>query len=140
MNYNKIYVKYSDELGRDYINKVIQEFEFIGKEFYEDRNIIEILDVYFLYELNKRKLIERIDILKSDINKFSRMKDDLKNYIIDKLRSEKKLIKLLLNKDRRTLYEIKELVDINREFNEVDRLKFEDEKRNRGMLNVNMNN
>ena len=46
-----------------------------------------------------------------------------------------------MNKDRKVLGKLRDIVDIEREYNEVDRRKFEEEKRNRGKgVSVSLNN
>ena len=46
-----------------------------------------------------------------------------------------------MNKDRKVLGQLKDIVDIQREYEIVDRKKFEEEKRNRGTgVGVSLNN
>ena len=110
---NEIYIKWYDKLGDKFVKDTIAEFDFLEREFYEDRNKKQILDTYFQYESS----------------------------IINKLRNENKLVNFLVNKDRKTLGMISNICDIKQEFNKVDSIKFEEEKRNRGKnITVNLNN
>ena len=138
---NKVFLKWYEELGENYVKDVFKNFEIIEKEFYEDRNKEDVVDVYLLYEKYIRDRHNRIKELSTEIDRFKRMKKDLMNYVINKLRDERKLINFLKNKDRTTLGKLRDVVDIEREYNEVDRLKFEEEKRMRGQnITMNLNN
>jgi nucleoside-triphosphatase THEP1 len=79
--------------------------------------------------------------LKDEIEKMRLNQKNLKNYIVNKLRDEKKLINFLKNKDRKVLGKLKDVVDIDFEYNIVDKMKFEEEKNNRGSsVSVSLNN
>jgi hypothetical protein len=141
MNRNKLIIKWSEKLGDSYVKNVISEFDFIEKEFYEDRNKEEVIDSYLLFENNIRERVKEIENLKNDIKKFDRMKSDVLSYIINKLRDERKLIDFLKNKDMGVINKIRNLVNINVEYNIVDKLKFEESKRKRGSdINYSLNN
>lgn len=138
---NRILIKWMDKLGSDYVSKIISEFDFLEREFFEDRNKEEVVDVFLMYEFNNRNRRKQLEEINNEIIKFDNMKSDIKNYIIDKLRSENKLVDFLNNKDRKVLGKINSIVNINREYNIVDNMKFKEEKRNRGNnITVNLNN
>ena len=138
---NRILIKWMDKLGNDYVSKIISEFDFLEREFFEDRNKEEVVDVFLMYEFNNRNRRKQLEEINNEIIKFDNMKSDIKNYIIDKLRSENKLVNFLNNKNRKVLGKINSICDINREYNIVDNMKFEEEKRNRGNnITVNLNN
>ena len=138
---NRIYIKWMDKLGESYVKKIISDFDFMEVEFYEDRNKEEVVDVYLMYEWENRNRRKSIENIGNEIIKYDRMKDDIKNYIIDKLRDEGKLVNFLKNKNRSVLGKINSVCDIKREYNIVDKLKFEEEKKNRGNnIRVNLNN
>jgi hypothetical protein len=138
---NRIYIKWMDKLGESYVKKIISDFDFMEVEFYEDRNKEEVVDVYLMYEWENRNRRKSIENIGNEIIKYDRMKDDIKNYIIDKLRDEGKLVNFLKNKNRSVLGKINSVCDIKREYNIVDNLKFEEEKKNRGNnIRVNLNN
>lgn len=138
---NRLIIKWSDKLGLDYVKNIISEFDFMEREFFEDRNKEEVIDVYLMYEYNNRNRRRSIEEINNEIIKFDNMKNNIKNYIIDKLRNEGKLLNFLKNKDRKILGKINSVVDIKREYNIVDSLKFEEEKRNRGNnIKISLNN
>ena len=138
---NRVYIKWMDKLGESYVKKIISDFDFMEVEFYEDRNKEEVVDVYLMYEWENRNRRKSIENISNEIVKYERMKDDIKNYIIDKLRDEGKLVNFLKNKNRSVLGKINSVCDIKREYNIVDNLKFEEEKKNRGNnIRVNLNN
>ena len=138
---NRLIIKWSDKLGLDYVKNIISEFDFMEREFFEDRNKEEVIDVYLMYEYNNRNRRRSLEEINNEIIKFDNMKNNIKNYIIDKLRNEGKLLNFLKNKDRKILGKINSVVDIKREYNIVDSLKFEEEKRNRGNnIKISLNN
>jgi len=138
---NELIIKWSDKLGLEYVKNIIADFDFMEIEFYEDRNKKEVIDVFLMYEYDNRLRIKRIEEINNEIIKFDNMKSSIKNYIIDKLRNENKLINFLKNKDRKVLGKINSICDINKEYNIVDNMKFEEEKRIRGNnIRVNLNN
>tara|TARA_Y100000385_G_C13084974_1_gene635976 strand:- start:1643 stop:2062 length:420 start_codon:yes stop_codon:yes gene_type:complete len=138
---NELIIKWSDKLGLEYVKNIIADFDFMEIEFYEDRNKKEVIDVFLMYEYDNRIRRKRIEEINNEIIKFDNMKSSIKNYIIDKLRNENKLVNFLKNKDRRVLGKINSICDINKEYNIVDNMKFEEEKRNRGNnIRVNLNN
>lgn len=138
---NRLIIKWSDKLGLDYVKNIISEFDFMEVEFYEDRNKEDVIDVFFQYEFDNRNRRKQLEQINNEIIKFENNKNDIKNYIIIKLRNEGKLINFLKNKDRKTLGKINSVCNINQEYNIVDSLKFEEEKRNRGKnITMNLNN
>lgn len=138
---NRILIKWMDKLGKDYVSKVIDDFDFMEREFYEDRNKEEVIDVYLMYEFENRNRINQLESIQNEIVKYDGMKSSIKNYIIDKLRNEGKLVNFLKNKNRKVLGKINNVVDIKREYNIVDSMKFEEEKRTRGNnITVSLNN
>lgn len=138
---NKVFLNWYKKLGENYIKEIINDFDLIEKEFYEDRNKENVLNVYFEYEKIIRDKHLEIKKLNEDVNVLKRHKYDIKNYVINKLRNENKLVDFLKNKDRLTLGRLKNVVDINNEYNIVDRIKFEEEKKIRGNnIKMSLNN
>lgn len=138
---NKVFLNWYKKLGENYIKEIINDFDLIEKEFYEDRNKENVLNVYFEYEKIIRDKHLEIKKLNEDVNVLKRHKYDIKNYVINKLRNENKLVDFLKNKDRLTLGRLKNVVDINNEYNIVDRIKFEEEKNVRGNnIKMSLNN
>jgi hypothetical protein len=138
---NEIYIKWYDKLGDKFVKDTIEEFNFLEREFYEDRNKKQILDTFFQYESSIRDKTNSLSQIQNDISQLHRRKHELTNYIINKLRNENKLIDFLANKDRKTLGLISTICDIKHEYNKVDMIKFEEEKRNRGKnITMNLNN
>lgn len=138
---NKVFLNWYKKLGENYIKEIINDFDLIEKEFYEDRNKENVLNVYFEYEKIIRDKHLEIKKLNEDVNVLKRHKYDIKNYVINKLRNENKLVDFLKNKDRLILGRLKNVVDINNEYNIVDRIKFEEEKNVRGNnIKMSLNN
>ena len=138
---NKIFLKWYEKLGDILVRKVIENFDIIEREFYEDRNKEEIVDSYLNIEYQRINNYKKIKELKDENDRLRLIQKDIKNYIINKLRNEGKLLNFLMNKDRKILGQLKDIVDIQREYEIVDRKKFEEEKRNRGTgVGVSLNN
>ena len=138
---NKVFLNWYKKLGENYIKEIINDFDLIEKEFYEDRNKENVLNVYFEYEKIIRDKHLEIKKLNEDVNVLKRHKYDIKNYVINKLRNENKLVDFLKNNDRLILGRLKNVVDINNEYNIVDRIKFEEEKNVRGNnIKMSLNN
>ena len=138
---NKVFLNWYKKLGENYIKEIINDFDLIEKEFYEDRNKENVLNVYFEYEKIIRDKHLEIKKLNEDVNVLKRHKYDIKNYVVNKLRNENKLVDFLKNKDRLILGRLKNVVDINNEYNIVDRIKFEEEKNVRGNnIKMSLNN
>ena len=138
---NEIFIKWYDKLGDDYVKDIIRNFDFLETQFYEDRDKKQILNTFFQHELSIREKNKSLSQIKRDIDNLNMRKHELTNYIINKLRSENKLVDFLKNKDRKTLGMINNVCDINHEYNIVDRIKFDEEKRNRGQnITMNLNN
>ena len=138
---NKIFLKWYEKLDENLVRKVLENFDIIEREFYEDRNKEEVVDSYLNIEFRRIENYKKIQELKEENERLRYMMKDIKNYIVNKLRSEGKLLNFLMNKDRKVLGKLRDIVDIEREYNEVDRRKFEEEKRNRGKgVSVSLNN
>jgi HD superfamily phosphohydrolase len=138
---NKVFLKWYEKLGENLVRKVLENFDLIEKEFYEDRNKEEVVDYYLSIENEMINNYRKIKSLKDEIEKMRLNQKNLKNYIVNKLRDEKKLINFLKNKDRKVLGKLKDVVDIDFEYNIVDKMKFEEEKNNRGSsVSVSLNN
>jgi HD superfamily phosphohydrolase len=135
------FLKWYEKLGENLVRKVLENFDLIEKEFYEDRNKEEVVDYYLSIENEMINNYRKIKSLKDEIEKMRLNQKNLKNYIVNKLRDEKKLINFLKNKDRKVLGKLKDVVDIDFEYNIVDKMKFEEEKNNRGSsVSVSLNN
>ena len=140
MNINNIYQKWEDKFNREYIDDIYQKFQFIGNKLFEDRNLEDVLNTFLHYENLVRMKHQQIKSLNEEIGVIQRKKGDLMNYSSDKLRYEKKLTNWLKNLPMSDISKLNSLININSEFNEVDRLKFEESKRNRGSsLSVSLN-
>ena len=138
---NKVFIKWYEKLGESLVRKVFENFDLIEKEFYEDRNKEEVIDSYLNIEYRRIDNYKKIKELNDENDRLRFMMKDMKNYIINKLRSEGKLLNFLMNKDRKVLGKLKDIVDIDREYEIVDKKKFEEEKRNRGSnVGVSLNN
>ena len=129
---NKIHAKYVDKVDNNYINSIVDKFTFISNLIYDDRNMEEVVDHFLHLDLLKQNNLQRINELNSEIQKLESNQDRLLNYPIENLRSEGKLIKLLKNKSMADIHKLRNYVDIRIEFEQLDRLKFEEDKRNRG--------
>lgn len=129
---NKIHAKYVDKVDNNYINSIVDRFTFISNLIYDDRNIEDVVDHFLHLDLVKQQNMKRINELNQEIQKLDSNQDKLLNYPIENLRSEGKLIKLLINKPMADIHKLRNYVDIRQEFEQLDKLRFEEEKRNRG--------
>ena len=138
---NKLFIKWYEKLGENLVRKVFENFDLIEKEFYEERDKEEVIDSYLNIEYRRIENNRKIKELKDENERLLFMMKDIKNYIINKLRSEGKLVNFLMNKDRKVLGKLRDIVDIEREYEIVDKKKFEEEKKLRGSgVGISFNN
>ena len=76
---NKIFLKWYEKLGDNLVRKVIENFDIIEREFYEDRNKEEIVDSYLNIENQRINNYKKIKELKDENDRLSLFKD-IKNY------------------------------------------------------------
>ena len=141
MSLNKVFLKYYELLGDNLVRKVCDNFQFIGNTFYEDRNVEEVVDSYLHMEKVIKENFDRINDIRYESEQLRKRQSELINYVVNKLRNQNVLVDFLKNKDMETINKIKSIVDIKREFEIVDKMKFEEMKRNRGSsVSVSLNN
>ena len=141
MNINNTYHKWENKFGREYINHIYKNLEFIGSTLFEDRNLEDVLDTFFHYENLIREKQNHLNSINEEIQSLNQKKEEIINYSSNKLRYENKLISWLKNLNMSDISKLNSLININSEFNEVDRIKFEEQKRNRGKnITMNLNN
>jgi hypothetical protein len=141
MSLNKVFLKYYELLGDNLVRKVCDNFQFIGNTFYEDRNVEEVVDSYLHMEKVIKENFDRINDIRYESEQLRKQQSELINYVVNKLRNQNVLVDFLKNKDMETINKIKSIVDIKREFEIVDKMKFEEMKRNRGSsVSVSLNN
>lgn len=141
MNINNTYHKWENKFGREYINHIYKNLEFIGSKLFEDRNLEDVLDTFFHYENLIREKQNHLNSIDEEIKSLNQKKEEIINYSSNKLRHENKLISWLKNLNMSDVSKLNSLININSEFNEVDRIKFEEQKRNRGKnITMNLNN
>lgn len=133
-NYNKLFIKYGDKINKDYMNNVIDRYEKICDMLFEDRNKLEVLDSFFYNDVVKEDLIKKVNSIKEDIDLIDKKKNDLMDYCVNKLRYEGNLKKVLMNLSNNELSYLNSIVSLGKDFNEVDKMKFEEVKRNRGEI------
>ena len=112
--------------------RVIKNFQTISNLLYDDRNKEQVIDLYLSHEVNKRNKMKLIKQFKEDIELETMKQKSLYNRPIEVLRNEGKLYKLLQNLTMEEVNWLRDKVDINLEFERLDRERFEEMKRNRG--------
>lgn len=119
-------------MSGEYIDRVIKNFQTISNLLYDDRNKEQVIDLYLSHEVNKRNKMKLIKQFKEDIELETMKQKSLYNRPIEVLRNEGKLYKLLQNLTMEEVNWLRDKVDINLEFERLDRERFEEMKRNRG--------
>ena len=119
-------------MSGEYIDRVIKNFQTISNLLYDDRNKELVIDLYLSHEVNKRNKMKLIKQFKEDIELETMKQKSLYNRPIEVLRNEGKLYKLLQNLTMDEVNWLRDKVDINPEFERLDRERFEEMKRNRG--------
>ena len=119
-------------MSGEYIDRVIKNFQTISNLLYDDRNKEQVIDLYLSHEVNKRNKMKLIKQFKEDIELETMKQKSLYNRPIEVLRNEGKLYKLLQNLTMDEVNWLRDKVDINPEFERLDRERFEEMKRNRG--------
>lgn len=134
MNINNLYLKFEKSLGREKIDSVVNQFNYIKNQLFEDRNMELVIGSYLELELHKIKKQQQINNLNSDLLEFESRKKELLNYSINILRKENRLINWLSNLDMETVSKLNNILDIQNEFHKVDMMKFNEIKKKRGMI------
>ena len=129
--------KYGDIIKRDYIEEVVKKFERVRSIIFYNGDIEQIIDSYLHYDRLINDFNINISKLKNDIEKCKKMKYEILNKSVLKLRSEGKLLEWLNELNDKDLNEIKGIVDIESEYRKIDDYRFNESKKNRGKVAIN---
>ena len=126
--------KYKDRFNEDYINKIYSEFEVIKYKIYLEGEVGDVVDRYFdnLSRIDSMKL--KISILKVEILNTENKLRGIKNQPIVELRNNNQLLPYLNQLSTSDLNKLRNIVDIQREFEEIDKHRFNQSKNNSGDL------
>ena len=129
--------KYGDIIKRDYIEEVVKKFERVRSIIFYNGDIEQIIDSYLHYDRLINDFNINISKLKNDIEKCKKMKYEILNKSVLKLRSEGKLLEWLNQLNDKELNELKGIVDIESEYKRIDDYRFNESKKNRGKIAIN---
>ena len=129
--------KYGGIIKRDYIEEVVRKFERVRSIIFYNGDIEQIIDSYLHYDRLINDFNNNISKLKNDIEKCKKMKYEVLNKSVLKLRSEGKLLEWLNELNDKDLNEIKDIVDIESEYRKIDDYRFNESKKNRGKVAIN---
>ena len=129
--------KYGSIIRRDYIEDVVKKFERVRSIIFYNGDIEQIVDSYLHYDRLINDFNNNISKLKNDIEKCKKMKYEILNKSVLKLRSEGKLLEWLNELNDKDLNEIKGIVDIESEFKRIDDFRFNESKKNRSKIAIN---
>lgn len=132
MKENKIFVDYIDHFQGEYINMVIEKVKTISNLLYDDRNKEQVIRLYLDHEVSRRNKMKQIKNLHMEIEGEGLKQESLYNRPVEILRNEGKLYPLLRNLSMEELHKLRNIVNIQPEFERLDKEKFEEIKRNRG--------
>lgn len=129
-----VYKKFEDNIGRNIIDKTFKEFETIKQMLYLDGNIEDVVFEYCNYLNHIINLKKSITEMESNINQLNHKLQSVKNRSVDGLKRENKLSKWLMNLSTEELNHLRNIVNIEREFKEIDDYRFNKSKEDRGRL------
>ena len=129
-----IYKKFEDTIGRNNIDNTFKDFETIKQMLYLEGNIEDLVMEYCNYQNHIIQLHKSIKEIQTNINQLTSKLQSIKNRSVTQLRKEGKLGKWLMNLSTNELNVLRNIVDIDNEFKQIDEYRFNEEKKNRGRV------
>lgn len=129
-----IYKKFEDTIGRNNIDTTFKDFETIKQMLYLEGNIEDLVMEYCNYQNHIIQLNKSIKEIQTNINQLTSKLQSIKNRSVTQLRKEGKLGKWLMNLSTNELNVLRNIVDIDNEFKQIDEYRFNEEKKNRGRV------
>ena len=129
-----VYKKFEDNIGRNIIDTTFKEFETIKQMLYLDGNIEDVVFEYCNYLNHIINLKKSIKEMESNINQLNHKLQSVKNRSVNGLKRENKLGKWLMNLSTKELNQLRNIVNIEREFKEIDDYRFNKSKEDRGRV------
>jgi predicted nucleic acid-binding Zn-ribbon protein len=129
-----IYKKFEETIGRNNIDTTFKDFETIKQMLYLEGNIEDLVMEYCNYQNHIIQLHKSIKEIQTNINQLTSKLQSIKNRSVTQLRKEGKLGKWLMNLSTNELNVLKNIVDIDNEFKQIDEYRFNEEKKNRGRV------
>lgn len=124
--------KYGEVIRRDYIEETVRKFNKVREIVFYKGDLEQIVDSYLHYDRLISDFEKNIQKMRNDISRCKKLKYDVLNSSIQKLRSEGKLIDWLNDLNDKDLTDLKNIVDIENEFRKIDDFRFNERKRSRG--------
>lgn len=121
---NRLYFKFSDKLGKRKIDEVVEIFYRIKEIVFLDGNVDDLIESYCYGLVEMVSIDDRIRSLREEKMKIFNSIEGIKNRGIDKLRYNGELERWLMKLDDKELSELNNLVDIKKEYYDVDKKKF----------------
>ncbi|MDC1433938.1 hypothetical protein N8147_00130 [Flavobacteriaceae bacterium] len=130
MDKGLILKRFDGKLNRQFVESIIKEFEVIREKLYVDGNPTEVVSQYLNHQLHIIELKKQIKELTTNISVMEQRMVSIKNHSVDQLRKENRLLGWLDNLPTKELNDLKELVDIRLEFQQIDNKRFREKKMN----------
>jgi len=130
MDKGLILKRFDGKLNRQFVESIIKEFEVIREKLYVDGNPTEVVSQYLNHQLYIIELKKQIKELTTNISVMEQRMISIKNHSVDQLRKENRLLGWLDNLPTKELNDLKELVDIRLEFQQIDNKRFREKKMN----------
>lgn len=129
--------KYGSVIKRDYIESIIEKFKKVRELVFYRGDIEQIVDSYLHYDKLIDEFQKNIIQLQKDISVCKKKKYEILNSSVLRLRSEGKLGSWLNDLNETDLIELKNIVDIESEWRQIDEYRFNEKKKDRGRVVIN---
>ena len=128
--------KFENKLKRSYIEEIVNKFNKVRSILFYKGDIEQIVGSYLHYDKLIMEFNNNIQQLNRDIERCKQMKYEVLNKSVLQLRSEKKLGSWLNELSNKELLELKNIVDIEKEYKIIDDYRFNKMKEERGRVSI----
>ena len=128
--------KFENKLKRSYIEEIVNKFNKVRSILFYKGDIEQIVGSYLHYDKLIMEFNTNIQQLNRDIERCKQMKYEVLNKSVLQLRSENKLGSWLNELTDKELLELKNIVDIEKEYKIIDDYRFNKMKEERGRVSI----
>ena len=128
--------KFENKLKRSYIEEIVNKFNKVRSILFYKGDIEQIVGSYLHYDKLIMEFNTNIQQLNRDIERCKKMKYEVLNKSVLQLRSENKLGSWLNELTDKELLELKNIVDIEKEYKIIDDYRFNKMKEERGRVSI----
>jgi|GEM_PF-3014693 hypothetical protein len=126
--------KFEGKLKRSYIEEIVNKFNKVRSILFYKGDIEQIVGSYLHYDKLIFEFTNNIQQLNRDIERCKQMKYEVLNKSVLQLRSENKLGNWLNELSDKELMELKNIVDIEKEYKVISDYRFNKSKEERGRV------